>query len=220
MRIFRKAIITTLAAAALLAAATPTFAQTQPKQQGLGVFVQGGYIQSSTYAENGVPTSDVSPKGGIIGVGFGGNKSGWFGVGVDLNYMFTSASDVTVLNIGEAIAENGTLKSQTLDIPVYGRINFGGQSTKNAPTFYVPIGWFFDIRLNADIDGTDVMDAFNGFSTGPMVGAGFEVYRIGVEARGMWAIKELQSTGGGTFLNGVQDSKAFTFVLLFKVRLH
>ncbi len=185
------------------------------------MFVQGGYIQSSTYGANGLPTmTDLSPKGGIIGIGFGGNKSGAFGIGVDLNYVFTSAKDVTVINIGDAINKNGTLKSQYLNIPVYGRINFGGHNTKNAPTFYIPVGWFFDILLKSDVDGFDVIDAFNGFSTGPLVGAGFEVARIGVEARGMWTFKELQSTGGGTFLNGMTDSKVFTFVILFKVRLN
>jgi hypothetical protein len=224
----RQLLIAIMAMATVLAAA-PAFGQTGTtappapvqKQQGLGIFVQGGYVQSSTYSSNGLPNmTSVSPKGGIIGIGFGGNKSGTFGVGVDLNYIFNSAKDVTVLNIGEAIAENGTLKSQILDIPVYGRFNIGGHNTKNAPTFYIPAGWFFDVLIKSDVDGVDVMNAFNGFSTGPLVGAGFEVARIGVEARGMWTIKELQSTGGGTFLNGMQDSKVFTFVLLFKVRLN
>ena len=131
-----------------------------------------------------MPSAYAAIKGGIIGIGFGGNKSGTFGVGVDLNYVFTSASDVTVLNIGKAIAENGTLKSQSLDIPVYGRFNIGGHNTKNAPTFYIPVGWFFDILLKSDVGGVDVMDAFNGFSTGPLVGAGFEYQHYRERERG------------------------------------
>ena len=176
--------------------ASATAAQPVQKQQGLGIFVQGGYIQSSTYGANGLPNMGTfGPKGGIIGIGFGGNKSGAFGVGVDLNYVFTSAKDVTVLNIGEAIAENGTLKSQDLDIPVYGRFNIGGHNTKNAPTFYIPAGWFFDILIKSDVDGIDVMNAFNGFSTGPLVGAGFEVARIGVEWRGMGRSRNCRDRG-------------------------
>jgi hypothetical protein len=93
-------MITTLAAAALLAAATPTFAQV--KEQGLGIFLQGGYVYQTTYTGNA--TFDSTPQGFIAGVGFGGNKSGAFGVGVDLNYMWTNNSDADQ-------------KSQTLDIP-------------------------------------------------------------------------------------------------------
>ena len=226
MRTFRRFLIATFAIVAVLAAA-PAFAQTstQPapvqKEQGLGVFIQGGYVQSSTYNSSGLPNSaGLSPKGGIIGIGFGGNKSGAFGVGVDINYVFTSASDVTVLNLDEAIFETGTLKSQSLNIPIYGRINIGGHNTKNAPTFYIPFGWFFDVLLKSDVGGFDVKNAFNGFGTGPLVGAGFEVARIGIEGRGEWTVKELQSTGGGTFLNGLTSSKLFRFVLLFKVRLN
>ena len=79
MRIFRSVMMTTLAVVALLAAATPTFAQSTPaqpvvKQQGLGIFVQGGYINQSLYT--GGDAADFSPQGFIVGIGFGGNKSG------------------------------------------------------------------------------------------------------------------------------------------------
>ena len=107
-----------------------------------------------------------------------------------------------------------------LNIPVYARFNFFGHQTKNAPTLYAMVGGFIDILINAEIDSTDVKDYFNGFDIGPVAGIGFEVSRIGIEGRGQWAMKTLQSSGGGTFLNGLQESKVFTFVLLFKVRLN
>lgn len=223
MRTLRRSMIAVAAIAALLAA-VPALAQTtQPvvqKQQGLGVFLQGGYVRSSTYNASGQPDlTNIHPQGVIFGIGFGGNKSGAFGMGVDINYVIKSASDVTRSNVGD-LFETGTLKTQYLNIPVYGRINFGGHNTKNAPTFYVPFGWFFDVLLKGDFNSVDVKDQFNGFQTGPLVGVGFEVARIGIEARGQWSLKELESTGNNTFLNGIEKSNVFTFVLLFKVRLN
>ena len=202
MRIFRSAMIATLAVAASFAAATPAFAQTPPKEQGLGIFLQGGYVYQTTYTGGG--SFDSTPQGFIAGIGFGGNKSGAFGVGVDLNYMWTNNSD-------------SDQKSQILDIPVYARFNIGGHNTKNAFTFYIPVGWFFDVNLSNQIGGIDFKDAFNGLQTGPLVGAGFEVYRIGIEGRAQWGITSLLSDGS---VLGTSDAKQFTFILLFKVRVH
>lgn len=208
MRMFRNVMMTTLAAVAILAAATPTFAQTPTpspapvvKQQGLGVFLQGGYVYQTTYTGNA--NFDSKPQGFIAGVGFGGNKSGTFGVGVDINYMWTSS--------------DADQKAQWLDIPVYGRLNIGGHNTKNAFTFYIPFGWFFDVNLSNQFDGVNFKDSFNGLQTGPLVGAGFEVYRIGVEGRAQWGLTNLLADGS-TNLTG--DAKQFTFILLFKVRVH
>lgn len=173
-----------------------------PKQQGLGVFVQGGYVYQTTYT--GGTDFDSTPQGFIAGIGFGGNKSGTFGIGVDLNYVWTNNSDSEV-------------KTQYLNIPVYGRINIGGHNTKNAFTFYIPFGWYFDINLSSKIADFDVKDAFESFQTGPLVGAGFEVYRIGIEARGQWAVSKLV-TDGSVF--GTSDAKQFTFIVLLKVRLN
>jgi hypothetical protein len=218
-----------IATAAILAlvVAAPAFAQTTPatqtppvqNEQGLGVFVQGGFVSGSTYSSTGLPNMEkVTQKGVIFGIGFGGNKSGWFGIGADINYLIKSADDVTLLTGG--VFNAGTLKTHVLQVPVYGRVNFGGHQTKGAPTFYVLFGGYVDILLKGDIDGVDIKEQFNGFDVGPLGGVGFEVARIGIEGRGMWALKTLQSTGNGTFLNGMEESKVFTFVLLFKVRLN
>lgn len=209
MRRIGQVLIAITAIATVLAAA-PAFGQTGSptppapvqKQQGLGVFVQGGYVYQTTYT--GGTDFSSKPQGFIAGIGFGGNKSGAVGVGVDLNYVWTNNSDT-----------NG--KTQLLNIPVYVRFNIGGHNTKNAFTFYIPAGWFFDVNLSNQIDGVNFKDAFNSLQTGPLVGAGFEVARIGVEGRAQWGITSLLSDGsvlGGT------DAKQFTFILLFKVRLN
>jgi hypothetical protein len=108
-------------------------------------------------------------------------------------------------------------KSQYLNIPVYGRFNIGGHNTKNAFTFYIPVGWFFDISLANKVGDTDLKEAFNSLQTGPLAGLGFEVYRIGVEGRGQWSVSNLLKDG--SFL-GTSDAKQFTFIVLFKVRLN
>jgi hypothetical protein len=187
-----------VAVVALVAVAAPALAQTtppagqppvQPKEQGLGIFVQGGWVRSSTFSASGAPDmQSLDPQGGIFGIGFGGNKSGAFGVGVDLNYMVKTASDVRFIDIPNLIFEDGDLNTQILDIPVYGRFNIGGHRTKNAPTFFIPFGWFFDILVKSDINGVDIKDAFNGFQTGR------SSWRLrgltdGIEARGQWALE-------------------------------
>ena len=198
-----------------------TFVPQAEKEQGLGIFLQGGWVRSSTYNEEGLPGFDtLTPSGVIFGVGFGGNKSGAFGIGVDINYVIKSADDVTFLNIPDEFFASGEFDTNVLNIPVYGRINFFGHQTKNSPTLYVVFGGFFDILISAKIADEDVKDYFHGFDFGPMGGIGFEAYRVGVEARGQWAMRTLQESGDGTFLNGLQESKAFSFVLLFKFRVH
>ena len=216
MRTLRRLMFTTMAVAALLASATPALAQTAtpkpspapkpapaPKEQGLGIFVQGGWVYQTVYT--GGTNFDSKPQGFMAGVGFGGNKSGWLGMGVDINWVWVNNSD-------------SDQKAQYLDIPVYARINIGGHRTKNAPTFYIPAGWFFDVNLSNQFNGVDFKDSFNGFQTGPLVGAGFEVARIAVEGRAQWALTNLLADGS-VFSNGT-DARQFTFILLLKVRLN
>ena len=199
-----------------------TFIPQTENEQGLGIFVQAGFLRGSTYNEDGLPGfEEINPNGFVFGVGFGGNKSGVFGIGVDVNYMIKSADNIDLTNLDDEIFNlTGELKTHVINIPIYARFNFFGHSTKSAPTLYAMGGGFIDILLNAKLADVDVKDYFNGFDIGPVVGVGFEVARVGVEARGQWAMKTLQNTGNGTFLNGLEESKVFTFVLLFKVRLN
>ena len=223
MRTFRRTMFLTLALAAMLVATTPAFAQTTAppaqNEQGLGVFLQGGFVWATTYSSEGLPNLDtISQKGVIFGIGFGGNKSGWFGIGADINYLIRNASDVEI--IGPGLFETGTLKTHVLQVPVFGRVNFTGRDTKSAPTLYVIFGGYVDILLKAAINSVNIKDQFNGFDVGPLFGIGFEAARVGIEGRGYYAMKTLQSTGNGTFLNGMESTKLFTFVILFKVRLN
>lgn len=256
MRTFRRLMIS-IVAIGILAAATPSFAQTgaptsgtplklkipsfapssvvaaapttpapvrlmrvQDDDSGLGVFIQGGFIRSTTWGENGIPTQGLSDSfpGFIVGVGFGGNKSGLFGIGADVNYLRKRADNVEVLGQNFPLA-SGALTLHYVEVPVWGRFNFGSRARSGA-TFYVMFGGFIDILLKGDLDNVDIKDQFNGFDAGPLLGAGFEIARIGFEYRANWAMRTLQSTDNGTFLNGLEESKAFTHVFLVKIRLN
>lgn len=224
MRATRHVLVVAMALVAALVA-VPALAQTTApqappaKEQGLGIFLQGGYVRGSTYNSSGLPNmTSFNPQGFLVGLGFGGNKSGGFGIGADLNYVMKTASDVTLIGFFNNTPE--TLKSYYLNVPVYGRINMGGHNTKEAATFYLMFGGYVDILLKSSLNGLDVKSQFNGLDVGPLAGAGFEVARIGVEARGLWALRTLQSTGDGTFLNGMERSHQFTLMVLVKVRLN
>jgi hypothetical protein len=210
-------------------ASTPTRTRGQ-EEQGLGVFLQGGWVRVTTYGAGGSVPSFATITGGIpgfvIGIGFGGNKSGHFGIGADINYIVVGVNNAQFFSLDGLEAFTDDLKLHYLQVPIYGRITFFGTSTKNAPSLYALLGGYIDILLKASL-GTqpNVRESFNGFDLGLLAGAGFEVVRIGIEARLHWALRQLQSTGVNhngttTFLNGLEDSKKLTFILLFKIRLN
>ncbi len=242
MRTFRRLMIVIVA----LAAATPAMAQnagqptdpaiapqtqtgTQSQQSddndkdkaGFGIGVQFGWLRSSSYsANNAVPTESLKAAmpGYMLGLWMGGHKGGAFGFGADINYVIKGATDVR-LTRQDGLQFIGDLKLHYIEVPVMARINIGSRTT-NGAAFYVLFGPVIDILLKGEIGSANVKDQFNGFDAGAVAGAGFEVMRIGVEGRFNWAFRTLQSTGNGTFLNGLEDSKTFTFVILAKVRFN
>lgn len=203
---------------------TTTRTQDTENEQGLGVFLQGGWVRVSTYGPNGLPTEDLQNtalQGWLVGIAFGGNKSATAGVGVDINYMVIGDSDTGLFDHPGP----GELSLHYIDIPVYARINFFGHETKNRATLYAIIGGFVDILLKGELDGVNVKEQFNGFDMGIVAGAGFEAARLGIELRGNWALRTLQSTGvnhngNNTFKNGLEDTKKLTIMLLFRLRLN
>jgi hypothetical protein len=60
------------------------------------------------------------------------------------------------------------------------------------------------------VGGFDVSDNFNGADIGIIGGAGIEVFRIGIEGRGNWGLRNINTSGD------VSDTKTFTVELLGK----
>jgi hypothetical protein len=229
------ALATAVPAAAQDSATRPRFnvpasfaPQDSPDEQGLGFFIQGGWVRVTTYGANGLPAAGAIQSGipgFMFGIGFGSNKSGHFGIGADINYYIVSDSNATFFDLFGNPGPSGSLKLHYLQVPVIGYIRFFGTGTKEAPSLYAMVGGYVDILLKGALSGINIKEAFNGFDVGPLAGIGFEVARIGIEARFHWAMRTLQSTGinhngQNTFLNGLEDSKKLTFVLLLKVRLN
>jgi hypothetical protein len=191
--------------------------------QGLGIFLQGGYVNSQVRSGDEIfPTTafDMGFNGFMFGIAFGGNKSGWVGFGFDLNYIVKNAGNMWFLSEELETSEIGELVQHYLQLAGYARINFFGHDDKEAATLYAIVGGFVDILLKGEINGIDIKDQFNGFQAGPTFGVGFEWFRIGVEVRFDWSLTELNETGGGTFLNGLEGTKDFKTMVIFRVRLH
>ena len=203
--------------------ATTTRRRAGEGAQGLGFFVAGGYVNSQIWGGGEVfPTTafDTSANGWLAGVMFGGNKSGWFGVGASVFYLVKNADNIWLINDDDEFSEVGALEQQYLQVAVYGRVNFMGRDTKKSPTLYVIFGGFLDILLKGKLDHFDVKDYFNGFQVGPNFGIGFEAARLGVELRFDWSMLALNSTGEGTFLNGLEGTKDFKTMLIFFFRIN
>lgn len=195
----------------------------QRNEQGLGFFVIGGWVNSQIRGgEEIFPTTafEASANGYIFGVAFGGNKSGKFGIGASVMYFVKNADNIWLVTDDDEIDEIGTLEQHYLQVAVYGRVNFFGHVNKKDPTLYIIFGGFVDILLKGEINGIDIKDQFNGFQVGPNFGIGFEAFRFGVELRFDWSVTALNSTGGGTFLNGLENTRDFKTMLLFFFRIN
>lgn len=204
-------------------AAKPPATAGQRNEQGLGFFVQGGWVNTQVRGgEEIFPSTafSTSANGYFFGVAFGGNKSGKFGIGADVNYFVKNADNIWLFNEDDEVDITGDLEQHFLQVAVYGRVNFFGHVSKNDPTLYIIFGGFVDILLKGEINGIDIKDQFNGFQVGPNFGVGFEAYRFGVELRFDWSVTALNSTGDGTFLNGLEGTRDFKTILLFRFRIN
>lgn len=225
----RSTILTALLA--LIAAASPAFAQTDapagapvpaitapvtfaPKQfdpQGIGIFVQGGFTKATAF-DAGTSGSFMGQQGSlsgfIVGAGFGGNKSGFIGFGADVNIMTRG---------GEMFF--GDLTTTALNIPVYARFNFMGRESREAATAYAIVGGALDFMMSAKLDDMDVKDAFNTFQPGMLFGAGFEMKRIAAEFRLTFSPSVLAEDEDGNYWFGLSDFRQATIVILFRYRI-
>ena len=194
----------------MLLAATPVFAQQAYNDEGIGFGLLGGITMPKFDEEEGFP--DISGKNGwLVGIWFGGNRNGTLGFMGEFSYLQKKG------NNDETDQE---LKQYYLEIPALIRINLGQTNTRNGFLVYPLIGPVVDIQLKGEIDGVDVKDQFNGFDIGIMGGVGVEIARIGVEFRGNWGLRSLNSDDGGQTFGGLEDSKNFMWQLIGKIRLN
>ena len=166
------------------------------EDNGIGFGVLGMITRSKISGDDFLDIK--SRTGGGFGVWIGGNRNGRVGFTGEFIYL-TRNSEV----------EGSTFKTKALEIPAVFHVNLGSRS-RNSVGGYIVLGPVFSINLKHSIDGVDVDENFNGADIGIVGGAGIEVFRIGIEARGNWGLRSISSEGE------TSDSKTFTFELLGK----
>lgn len=205
MRFSRGLGLATLSAAALvgmLATASPAHAQNVDNEdEGIGV---GALAMMAVPKIRGDVTETFDSKTGYgFGLWVGGNKNGRVGFTGEFIYLIKKVEDP----FGQV------LKTTALEIPAVFHINVGSDS-RNAVSGYGLVGPVFTLNLKQTLDDLDISEDFNGADVGIMAGGGVEFFRIGVEARGNWGLRNINSDGETT------KTKQFTFELLGKFRFN
>jgi len=173
-------------------------AQLGPGNEDSGI----GFGVSIMMVKNSFRGDDVFDTDSRTGLGFGfwvgGNRNG--------NVGFTGEFNFITHKVGEGATE-GTLR--ILEIPAVFHINFGSRN-RNAVGGYVVVGPAFSFKLKESFTGGFGSDNFGGVDIGIIGGLGIEFFRIGIEGRGNWGMKNISDEGD------TLDIKTFKFELLGK----
>jgi hypothetical protein len=173
-----------------------------PRHEGIGIGVKGGFLWPSFAEAQGTGFKDKTSW--MAGVFFGGNRPGTIGVMGEVQYGKKSAS------LGNIDAEQ-----YFLEIPILARINAGANSL-NGLLGYFMVGPVFDINLKTKLRGVDVKSAYEDLDIGLLIAGGVEITRFLVEARYNRGFKNvLKSTGGRT-----TDIKSESFAIQLGFRFN
>lgn len=186
---------------AALALAAPVHAQSSNEGSGVGVGVLG-LITRATVKSDGVQDIFKSKTGSGFGLWVGGNKDGLVG--------FTGEFIYLIKNVDQAGQE---FRTRALAIPALLRINGGSRQTGGAAA-YAMVGPVFTMNLKQTLAGVDLGDNFSSADVGLIAGAGFEYFRLGVEARGNWGQRNISTSGA------LSEAKTFGFELVGKIRFN
>ena len=169
---------------------------------GFGFGIKGGPLFASVNQES---FTFENKTGFLVGIWFGGNRTGTVGVEGEVMYGKKGAPKLP----GPADVD-----LYFIEIPILLRVNVGSQSI-NKWVVYGIVGPAFDIKLKGKQNDLDVSDNYSGLDIGVIGGAGFEIFRFLIEARGNWGLRAVNS---GNLSNAV-EIKDKSFVLLFGVRI-
>jgi hypothetical protein len=187
--------------AALAMTVTPAAAQ------GIGVGVKAGPVFNKFLISGDDAEGDTTTRTGWMGgVFIGGNRSGLVGAGVEINYIKRTARDEET---------EADFALQSIDIPVYLRIN-GGSRDRSGVNVYGIVGPAFEINLAADVDGFDIKDEVEDFDVNLVIGGGVEITRFIIEGRYMRGLRNIDKGLGDTS----SSTKSSSFAVLFGVRFN
>lgn len=147
-------------------------------ESGIGFGVMGMLSRTSWKAEGFEDFFDDS-NGYGVGLWVGGNRSGAVGFVGEFMYVRRSDNEFT---------------SHAIQIPALVHVNLGTRST-NGVGVYLIAGPSFTINLKQEFDGIDISDDFTGADIGVIGGLGVEFYRIGLEGRVNWGLRNVDNTG-------------------------
>lgn len=172
--------------------------------QGFGFGVKGGLL-FSTFSQANV--NYKNNNGYEVGVFFGGNRPGAFGVMGEVLYAKKGAKGSQSIQ---------TLDNYYLEIPVLLRLNLGSSNKNTGAIVYAIGGPVFDVLLKSQLDGVDVKSNYQSLDLGIIGGAGIEVSRFLVEGRYNWGLRNVLKASGGT----ATEVKNRSFALLAGIRFN
>lgn len=165
------------------------------EDSGIGFGVLGMITRTSWKTDGVDEFFDFDNKTGWgAGLWVGGNRNGRVGFVGEFIYLRRGDDD---------------FKQTALQIPAVFHINVGSRS-RNGVGGYLVVGPSFTINVKEELFGVDISDNFNGADIGIIGGAGVEFFRVGIEGRGNWGLRNINSDGD------VNETKTFTFELLGK----
>jgi hypothetical protein len=210
MQIHRRLLIAIVTVAVVLTA-VPAFAQGTGQTQvntGLGIGANVGFTFTNVRTETNTFNTDLGgDKGLLLGIFFGGNRDGRTGLLGEFNYVTRKTKVDDVLE-----------KITSVQIPVLFRVNMGYRE-RDKPSGFIHVGPVFDIQIKSQIGANSPDDVYQGLNIGLGLGGGFEVVRVGIEARYVWGLKSVLATDAAVD-GGFGSKKLDTFYLIFKIRFN
>jgi opacity protein-like surface antigen len=184
--------------------ATPAQDNNSSAGHGFGVQVLGGPLFANYEDVAGL---DFNRRTGyLIGMAFGGNRRGVIGVEADVLY---GSKPVEI--VGE-----GKFKQSVVHVPVMLKVNLGQASAHGFRAFFLG-GGYVEWQFNGKLQNVDLSENTSGFEAGFTVGGGFEVLRLGVQARYLRGMRGIDRTFN---LSQTTETKSNCFLILFAIRLN
>ena len=183
----RRLTLPAIAVVACILAAAPAFAQNQVpnhaghEDNGIGLGVLGGFTSNSISTDASV-TFDRR-TGSMFGLWVGGNKNGLIGFTGEFNYLISKYG-----------SGDNDQTTKVFEIPAVFHINVGSRH-RNGVGGFILVGPVVDFLLQANSGGADNKSEFNSEDIGIMAGGGIEAYRIGVQVRGNWGLRNVNNSG-------------------------
>jgi hypothetical protein len=145
---------------------------------GIGFGIMGMLSRTNWRAE-GFEDFFEDSDGYGVGLWVGGNRNGVVGFVGEFMYLRRGDDEFT---------------SHAIQIPAVFHVNLGTRSTNGAGVYLIA-GPSFTINLKQELDGLDISDDFAGADIGVIGGVGVEFYRIGLEGRVNWGLRNIDNTG-------------------------